>query len=111
MMTAQDLTNILGKNIKKLRERNGWSQEFLAEKVDVTTNTISVIETGKKFTTAETLVNLAIAFNTDVYELFKPEGVLPDKPSDIIARYTEEIKVTVGKIGNVYIENMRGEKS
>ncbi len=110
MKTEQELKVLFGNNIKQQRKRKNWSQEELAEKIGVSRNTVSDIEKGQDFVGAKTLLNLAVALDTEVYELFKPEGVLPDKPADIIAKYTEEIKVTVGKIGNVYIENMKGRK-
>ena len=109
MKTEQELKDIFGKNIKTLRIRKKWSQEKLAENVGVSRNTISEFETGQNFAHAPTLVNLAIALETDVYELLKPEGVLPDKPIDIFAKYSEEVRVKVEEIGNSYIERMKNE--
>lgn len=39
---------LLGQNIKNYREAKEWSQEFLAEKVDLTREYISCIERGQK---------------------------------------------------------------
>ena len=107
MKTEKELKEFFGKTIKTLRYRRGWSQEKLAEKVGVTRNIISKIETGKNFAHAKTLVNLALAFETKIYELLKPEGVLPDKPTDILAEYSEEVREKVEEIGNFYIERMK----
>ena len=107
MKTEQDLRDILGQNVKKRRERKNISQEKLAEKIRVTKNTISDIETGQKFARATTLIKLANALETDVYELLKPDNVLPDKASDILAKYSEEVKNSLEKIGNKYIDKMK----
>ena len=107
MKTEQELKEFFGKTIKTLRDRRGWSQEKLAEKVGVSRNIIGKIETGKNFAHAKTLVNLALAFKTEIYELLKPEGVLPDKPTDIFAEYSEEVRERVAEIGNYYIERMK----
>ena len=102
MKTEQELKAFLGKNVKIRREDRKWSQEFLAEKIGVTRNTISDIEAGKDFVGAKTLVNLALAFETDVYELFKPDNIQPDNAYEIIAKYSSEVKEALDSIRNNY---------
>ena len=104
-MTEQELKNIFGKNVFNRRARKGWNQELLAEKTDVSKNTISDIETGQKFARAGTLIKLAEALETEVYELFKPAGVKPDNNKDIIIKYTQQVKEAVDEIANFYTEN------
>lgn len=104
MKTEKELRNTLGKNIYDRRFRKGWSQEELAEKAAVSKNTISDIETGQKFARAGTLVKLAKVLDTEVYELLKPDNVKPDKNTDIIAKYCEQVKEAVDKIGSFYIK-------
>jgi len=105
-MTEHELKIIFGKNVCSRREWKGWSQEKLAEKADVSKNTISDIETGDKFARVSTLVCLAKVLDTEVYELLKPPNVLPDKPLDIIAKFREEVRESVDKIGDSYIGKM-----
>jgi len=107
MKTEQDLKNIFGQNIKTRRESRGWSQEILAEKAKVSKNTISDIETGQKFARAKTLICLAKALETAVYELLKPDDVKPDYNTDIIAKYGKQVKEAVDKIGNFYMGNRK----
>jgi len=107
MKTEQELKNILGHNVCIRRNSRGWTQEKLAEKVGVSKNTISDIEKGDKFAHAKTLVQLAIAFETEVYELLKPKDVSPDKIVDVIARYSEEVRKAVDKIQSSYIERIK----
>jgi len=107
MKNGQELKDTLGQNIKTRRNRNGWSQEKLSDKADVSKNTISDIENGQKFARANTLVKLANALETEVYELVKPENILPDKNADIIAKYAEEVREAVDQIGNSYMRNKK----
>jgi transcriptional regulator with XRE-family HTH domain len=107
MKTEQELRNILGKNIKDRRKQRDWSQQELADKIDVSKNFISDLETGQKFTSAQTLINLANILETEVYELLKPESVPPDKPADIIVKYGEQVKDAVDKIRDDYLVNMK----
>ena len=108
-MTVQELNSVFGKNIRKFRKSRKWSQEFLAEKIDLSINTISETENGKKFIRAETLIGFATIFEVEVYELLKPEGVLPDKPVNILAEFSEEVRQKVDEIGNSYMERMKNE--
>jgi len=107
MKTTQDLMDIFGQNVKTRRERKGWTQEGLSVMAGVTKNTICDIEAGDKFARAKTLVKLAIAFETEVYELLKPDNILPDKNADIIAKYGEAVREAVEKVGNSYMENVK----
>ena len=102
-MKVQELNSIFGKNIRKYRIFLGWSQEVLAEKMDVSINTICEIETGKKFVRAETLINFASILKTEVYELFKPENILPDDAAGILLKYSEDVKKAVDSIRNTYL--------
>lgn len=62
---------ILGKNIKLLREKLGLTQEEFSEKVKLAPQTISLIEAGKYFTTADTLDKICNAFNIPPSLLFE----------------------------------------
>ena len=107
MKNEQELKNVFGENIKNRRKRMGLTQEQLAEKAGVSKNTISDIETGEKFVYADTLVLLAQALETEVYELLKPKDIFPDKAADILTKYGEEVREAVEKIGERYLENVK----
>jgi transcriptional regulator with XRE-family HTH domain len=50
----------LGEAIKEIREKRGYSQEQLAEKMDINRSTISKIENGKFGITVDYLVRFSI---------------------------------------------------
>ena len=104
MKTEQELRSTLGLNVNLRRNSRGWSQEKLAEKAGVSKNTISDIEKGDKFARAKTLVQLAIVFETEVYELLKPKDVSPDNIVDAISKYSEDVKEFLDDIGKSYLK-------
>lgn len=55
-----------GKQLQKYRERAGYSQEKLAEKIDCSTIFISYIERGVKSPGLDTLIRLANALDISV---------------------------------------------
>lgn len=61
----------LGLNIKAERSRKDLSQAQLAEKVDMSENSINAIERGKQIPSAINLYLIAKALDVDINELFK----------------------------------------
>lgn len=78
----------LGQKIRNMRLRRGLTQEELAEKVDISQRTLSGIETGENFITAETLDKLAEALDTTFEELFATNHY---KEIPILAREIEKV--------------------
>ena len=106
-MNVQDLNSIFGRNIRFYRNMRRWSQEELAEKMDVSKNTICEIETGKKFVRAERLVQFADIFNTDIYKFFMPEEVLRNDTTGLLAKFGEEVKDRVTDMIDEYMQKIR----
>ena len=74
-MEEKELRTVFGENIKKFRNRRGWNQLLLAEKLDISANFLSEIETGKGWVSPLTLAKLAKSLEIEVFELFMP--ILP----------------------------------
>jgi transcriptional regulator with XRE-family HTH domain len=89
-MTESELRAILGENLKRYRTFKGLSQAKLAEIMDISPNFISDIETGKRWLSSDTLVNLAGSLDVEVYEFLKPSEVLTDEIEAFIRQYTEK---------------------
>ena len=60
----------LGSKIKRLRQKKGYTQEQLAEKMWIATRTLSGIEIGENFVTAETLEKVFDVLEVSGSELF-----------------------------------------
>jgi len=62
----------LALNIKILRKKCGYSQERLAEAVNLSTQSISDIEGCRTWVSDKTLEKLSQALGVDIFELFMP---------------------------------------
>lgn len=60
----------LGKNIKKYRLQNEFSQEFLAEKCDLSREYISRIESGQKYVSLKKIFMIADVLKVSINTLF-----------------------------------------
>ena len=63
----------LKEKIKNLREMNGWSQEVMAERLDMSKNGYARIERGESKLNMERLEQIAEIFNIDVVDLISQE--------------------------------------
>jgi len=72
-----DIKRELGSKIKRLRQKKGITQEELAEKVNISTRTLSGIEIGENFMTAQTMEKIIECLDTTVEELFNAEHLKP----------------------------------
>ncbi len=54
------------------RTKRGWTQEFLAEKADLSRAYLGNVERGESSPTLETIVKLAAAFNIELPKMFEP---------------------------------------
>ena len=60
----------LGLRIKELRKRKGFTQEQVAELIEMEQNTISVIESGRNFPTLVTLEKIAKILDVELSDFF-----------------------------------------
>jgi transcriptional regulator with XRE-family HTH domain len=78
----------LAKNIKQARGREGFTQQELAERCELSTNYLATIEIGGKFPSSKTLEKLASALKLKPYQFFIEDGDIEafDR-RELIARY------------------------
>ncbi|MDR2607675.1 MAG: helix-turn-helix transcriptional regulator [Treponema sp.] len=72
------LREILADNMRKIRRKRGLTQAKLAEKAEVSTHFIAMIEIARKFPAPETLDRIAAALGIETYQLFSGP-VFPEK--------------------------------
>lgn len=73
-MDIDELKKIYTTNLKTLRTNKKLSQAEISEKIHITEKFYSDIETGRKWGSFETIIEIANAFEIEVYELFLPKG-------------------------------------
>lgn len=69
-MDIESVLQRIGRRVQALRRARGLSQEALAEAIDRSVDTISLVERGRAATRIETAVKLAEALGVDLVALF-----------------------------------------
>ena len=65
------ILNVLGGNVRKLRERRKYSQERLAHLSALTTNFVSRVERGRQNISVLSLARIAKSLNVPLVRLFR----------------------------------------
>ncbi|MDR1147852.1 MAG: helix-turn-helix transcriptional regulator [Spirochaetaceae bacterium] len=94
------LGEILAKNMKKHRRKCGISQAQLAEKVNVSTHHIGMIELARNFPTLDLVERIANALDIEIYQLF----VEPHSPNEELEQLRQEIKDDMKQLLNEFLE-------
>ena len=106
-----DLRKILSTNIKKQREKLGITQEYLAEKAEISAAMMNDIEGCRTWVSDKTLKNLSFALKIDTYRLFIPESTSGEAISaevamemslelhELLRTYTANVERTLKKRG------------
>ena len=68
-----EITRVLGNNIRELRIKSGWTQEKLAEKAGISVPFMTQIELARKSASLEVIQNIAKALGVSYERLFKTE--------------------------------------
>lgn len=71
-MKSEDIKSRLGENLKAIRKSYKLTQFELAEKANVSEDTIKSIELSRFWPSEKTLAQISEALNMDIYHLFLP---------------------------------------
>ena len=72
-MEAQELREYLSQNLKKYRKAKGWSQFDLAEKAQISEQTVNSIEGLRLWPSDKTLSKIVTTLEIEMYKLFVPQ--------------------------------------
>lgn len=91
-----NLKKSFGQRLKTLRRQKGYSQEKFSEMINVAQNTLSNIENGIHFCSADTIERISTALNTSPQDLFnfgakEPHAKQIDDISEILIKNPERI--------------------
>ena len=74
------MTNmIFSERLKKEREKRGWSQTDLADKIHVSRQSVSKWETGKNYPSIEIIIELSNLFGITIDEMLRSDEELTEK--------------------------------
>jgi transcriptional regulator with XRE-family HTH domain len=94
------LRDILAYNLKENRKKCGLSQAKLAEKANITTQYIAMIEVSRKFPTPEMLDRLAGALKIEAHQLF----IVKPSPEDAMKRLHDTLVGNIERVINDAVE-------
>lgn len=80
-----DIRKIFGKNVKKYRQKKGYTQEQLAELVDIGDKSVSQIETGRSFIKLDDMPKLCEVLEVEPFQLFLTNE-MPTNSTDNLRR-------------------------
>lgn len=79
----------IGRQIKKMRIQNGYTQEKLSEMIDISQRALSSIEIGKNFISAETLDKILEVFDITAEEFFSTDCA--KESGELLARINQNL--------------------
>jgi transcriptional regulator with XRE-family HTH domain len=109
-----NIRDILARNIKENRRKNGFSQDKLAEKAGISTPFVAMIEVSRKFPTPDVLDRIANALNIKTWQLFAVPPPLGEEMErlhlDIVKDINQVVASAVKKAIEENADKMSGEK-
>jgi transcriptional regulator with XRE-family HTH domain len=113
-MDENNIRDILAKNIKENRRKNGFSQDKLAEKAGISTPFVAMIEVSRKFPTPDVLDRIANALNIKTWQLFAVSPSLGEEMErlhmDIVKDINQAVANAVKKAIEENADKMSGGK-
>ncbi len=98
------LNKQIGQRIKELRKIKGYSQERLAEALDIATNSLSYIESGHGFMTLTTLDKMCRVLGVEPFEIFQFRRIEnKEEMYGYIIKKLEFIKDNDEKLNHLYM--------
>ncbi|MCM1322262.1 MAG: helix-turn-helix domain-containing protein [Bacteroides sp.] len=100
-MQSKEIQNRLGENLKCIRKLHKLTQFALAERANVSEDTIKSIELSRFWPSEKTLAQISEALEIDVYHLFLPT------PSTVPSDKTvmEKIRAAISQSYVEYVES------
>lgn len=99
------IRKIVASNIRKYRESRHMTQEMLAEKMDMTSVTISRLENMQQWPSSKTLLALTTALDIRPYQIFMEEGAENIVPTEFVVRALERSIKTFNSEMNPILQN------
>jgi transcriptional regulator with XRE-family HTH domain len=99
--------DIFAKNLREKRRNCGFSQAKLAEKVNVSTHHIAMIELARNFPTSELMERIASTLGVRIHELFIEDYSLNEE----LEQLRKDIKTDTKQLLDELINKIQSTKS
>ena len=95
-----NIKKLLGKRIKEIRKSKNLTQDKVAEMIDIETTSLSNIENGKYYPTADNLEKIIKVLDIKPYKLFQFEHLA--QKEDLQSEINELLNKNPEKITDIY---------
>lgn len=107
----KDILKVIGKKIQEARKEKGYTQEYVAEKIDKSVDTFRGIENGRSVGSLESLLNicnvLEITLDYIFADLLNKKGEILDNK---LYENFQKLELRDKELINVMIEHMKKNK-
>ena len=101
---TEKIRRILAQNVKKRRESLGLTQENLAEKTNLSVQTINTIEGCRMWISDKSITRLAKALNMEIFQLFMPHQInineLNPEYKAVLLEFWQKTKLVVDNLSS-----------
>jgi len=99
------IKEVLARNLKINRLKLGLTQEKLAEKAEISTHYLAMVELAHKFPSANMLERLAVALEIEPHELFYMPGITENALESLQESIISNIERVVSNTIKVTLKN------
>ena len=105
-MEIQELRIRLATNLKKIRKENNVSQFELAEKAELSEQTINSIEGHRLWPSDKTITKICAALDCDVFRLFLPIESVPKTDDEVYSEIKESVTLHIKALINETLDKV-----
>ena len=109
-MTSDDIQTRLGENVKRIRKEQKLTQFQLAEKADLSEETVKNIELSRCWTSDKNLAKLTKALQVDIHCLFLPVCTSFNKDSEDSTVIKKAIAENLKNYVNSVLDDLTSKK-
>lgn len=109
-MTSDDIQTRLGENVKRIRKELKLTQFQLAEKADLSEETVKNIELSRCWTSDKNLAKLTKALQVDIHCLFLPVCTSFDNDSEASSVIKKAIAENLKNYVNSVLDDLTSKK-
>ena len=107
----EDILKVIGRKIQDARKEKGYTQDFVAEKIDKSIDIYRSIENGRSVGSVASLLNicniLEITMDDIFYELLNKKEVILDKK---LYKNFQDLETKDKELVNVILNHMKKQK-
>lgn len=102
-----DIKSVLGKNIRELRIKSGWTQEKLAEKAGISVPFMTQIELARKSASLDVIENIATALGVSYERLFKTDTATITEEKEVLYQIEKELIQSITTVVQTKFEKVK----